>query len=190
MQPRPIAAWICTRPGSCDSLVRGLRIPSVRLATWARKRFDHQTDHQTLPVATRSERRSGPPIGEAGELSPPIGEAGRAPRESRCTPQRSVQNSLVQGGRRRRAMSGGPPRPAAPRRRRPSGPAVRRAGRGVTVSDPEGAHLTSQTPSTDRKVTSRDQTAGSRTGDAESCGASARSIAAAASRSASAYTCA
>jgi hypothetical protein len=46
-----------------------LRIPSVRVATWARKRFDHQTDHQTLPVATRSERRSGPPIGEAGRQS-------------------------------------------------------------------------------------------------------------------------
>ena len=51
----------------------------MRVATWARKRFDHQTDHQTLPVATRSKRRSGPPIGEAGRQSEkPVARQGRA----------------------------------------------------------------------------------------------------------------
>jgi len=35
-------------------LVRGLRFPSVRFATWARKRFDHQTDHQTLAALASS----------------------------------------------------------------------------------------------------------------------------------------
>jgi len=59
--------------------VKGLKLPSVTLATWARMRFDHQTDHQTLPVATRSERRNGPPIGEAVRKSEkPVARQGTA----------------------------------------------------------------------------------------------------------------
>jgi hypothetical protein len=163
-----------------------LRIPSVRVATWARKRFDHQTDHQTLPVATRSERRSGPPIGEAGRQSEkPVARQGEPLHTSAQRPELSRPRRATSANHVRRSASAGSAAAAATLR--PSRPSC---GVRVTVSDREGAPLTSQTPSTTLMVTSRDQTAGPRTGNAESCGASARSIAAAASRSASAYTCA
>ena len=43
---------------AANSLFRGLRFPSVRLEAQVQKCFDHQTDHQTLPAATRSQPKA------------------------------------------------------------------------------------------------------------------------------------